>query len=316
MEEKINVIWLGVNPDFLRKIGEAHGFLDASSNSLPPELVLCVDWSTRDKKKLRNYRASGLPSFLIMQEPSVVIPKHLVGKIKREFDYVVTVGRLGGDANINWPQAWDSISNLSSPRKNRGVVINADKWSAVYGELYSLRRKIVNLDERIDLFGSGWSDSPMIRIKRAISAIGFAVLNGRVPKIQIVFDVFKRPLHHLGKSIDKIETLKNYRYSIVIENSQEYMSEKLFDCLFAGTIPVYVGANLDNLGIPENLVVVAEPTFEAIQLGIEKALSMDLKKFHKELRTWLDDPAVIDHWAESHVLPELFARLRSAHQNN
>lgn len=314
MEEKINAIWLGVNPDYLKKSGEAQGFLDASSNSFDPEIVVCVDWSTRDKKRIKTFRKLGLPAFLIMQEPSVVIPQHRVNKIKRNFDYVVTVGRSGGDASINWPQSWDSITKNKIPRQNRGVLINADKWSAISGELYSLRRKVVNSDGRIDLFGSGWNDAVLLRIKRAISALGIAVISGRIPKLQIVFDVLRRPLNYQGKSIDKIETLESYKCSIVIENSQEYMSEKLFDSLFAGTIPVYVGANLVDSGIPENLVVVAKPKLEAIQAGIDKALSMDLKKFHAELSTWLTDSSVMQAWDANHVMPALFAKLRAAYQ--
>ena len=46
------------------------------------------------------------------------------------------------------------------------------------------------------------------------------------------------PLHH------KIDGLKDYRFSIVIENSIEdlYFTEKILDCFLSGTIPVYVGS--------------------------------------------------------------------------
>jgi len=46
------------------------------------------------------------------------------------------------------------------------------------------------------------------------------------------------------KSFDqKVEGLKDYRYSVVIENSRvnSYFSEKLLDCLLTGTIPIYWG---------------------------------------------------------------------------
>ncbi len=43
---------------------------------------------------------------------------------------------------------------------------------------------------------------------------------------------------------NKIEALKDYRYSIVVENEQSdlWMTEKLNDCFATGTIPVYWGA--------------------------------------------------------------------------
>ena len=41
----------------------------------------------------------------------------------------------------------------------------------------------------------------------------------------------------------KIEALKDYYFSIIIENSVEdaYFTEKLIDCLLSGTIPIYLG---------------------------------------------------------------------------
>lgn len=42
---------------------------------------------------------------------------------------------------------------------------------------------------------------------------------------------------------DKLEALKDYRFSIVIENTKQdyYFSEKLLDCFTTGTIPIYWG---------------------------------------------------------------------------
>jgi hypothetical protein len=41
----------------------------------------------------------------------------------------------------------------------------------------------------------------------------------------------------------KIEGLKDYRFSVCIENTKQdyYFSEKLMDCFLSGTIPIYWG---------------------------------------------------------------------------
>jgi len=60
-----------------------------------------------------------------------------------------------------------------------------------------------------------------------------------------------------GKQIDyKIDSLKDYKFSIIIENSIEdlYFTEKILDCFLTGTIPIYVGSKsivdlFDNEGI-------------------------------------------------------------------
>lgn len=64
-----------------------------------------------------------------------------------------------------------------------------------------------------------------------------------------VIERFKRefPIDVMGGGYkpfkDKIDSVKDYRYSIVIENSQvdSYFTEKIMDCLVVGTIPIYWG---------------------------------------------------------------------------
>jgi hypothetical protein len=51
-------------------------------------------------------------------------------------------------------------------------------------------------------------------------------------------------LAYRGTTDDKLGLLGQYRFALAMENTRfkGYVSEKLFDCLFAGTIPVYDGA--------------------------------------------------------------------------
>lgn len=47
-----------------------------------------------------------------------------------------------------------------------------------------------------------------------------------------------------GPVAKKLETLGQYRFSLCLENSifEGYVSEKIFDCFFTGTIPIYLGS--------------------------------------------------------------------------
>lgn len=64
--------------------------------------------------------------------------------------------------------------------------------------------------------------------------------------------------NYRGAPVDKIATLKNYRFSICYENIFDvkgYITEKIFDCFAAGTIPIYWGASNVQDYIPENCFI-------------------------------------------------------------
>lgn len=88
---------------------------------------------------------------------------------------------------------------------------------------------------------------------------------------------------------DKLDALQNYRFSIVIENSNtaHYFSEKFTDCVIAGAYPLYYGCpNLDHY-FPKNSFVRIniEDTKSSIQT-INNAIEQDLDQlFRPELRT-------------------------------
>lgn len=107
---------------------------------------------------------------------------------------------------------------LASTYRMRGV------WTVP--NLYRERLRIVETfgsDPGFDLYGVGW-DRPVVR-----APSGFRETLGRC---------------YRGVADDKHDVLGNYRFALCIENTRfpGYISEKLFDCFFTGTIPVYLGA--------------------------------------------------------------------------
>ena len=61
-----------------------------------------------------------------------------------------------------------------------------------------------------------------------------------------------------GSIRSKHEILEEYKFSICYENARDipgYITEKIFDCFFAGCIPVYWGASNITQYIPENTFI-------------------------------------------------------------
>jgi hypothetical protein len=60
-----------------------------------------------------------------------------------------------------------------------------------------------------------------------------------------------------GPVAEKLTTLADYKFSLCLENSRfdGYVSEKIFDCFFTGTIPIYLGApDIERYVPPETFV--------------------------------------------------------------
>ncbi|MDR3642624.1 MAG: glycosyltransferase family 10 [Candidatus Doudnabacteria bacterium] len=91
-------------------------------------------------------------------------------------------------------------------------------------EIYSLRQRVINLMATrggFDLYGVGWDRG--------------GLNPGDTSNIKKVYR---------GKVDDKTETLRQYKFAFCFENSvfPGYVTEKIFDVMFAGCVPVYNGA--------------------------------------------------------------------------
>ncbi len=115
------------------------------------------------------------------------------------------------------------------------------------GELVSTRHKLVSAFETyapgaVDVYGDGWKE----RSNR-------------------FFDKFvnnKPPSSAKGRlDSNKLEVLGNYKFNFCFENCQNdcgYISEKIFDALFADTVPVYLGNRSVERYIPSDCFVNAQ----------------------------------------------------------
>lgn len=100
-------------------------------------------------------------------------------------------------------------------------------------------------------FGGCWIQNKDLRLNTKRKNVSIVVsnkkfLSGHKLRHQIVqkygsrIDVFGRGYKPIN---DKIESLADYRFQIVVENSRKdfWFTEKIIDCFLTGTIPVYCG---------------------------------------------------------------------------
>ena len=213
---------------------------EANKNGVPLSRRALVLWEPQIVEKER-YSKKVLEQYGIIYAPSPIWAKHVSGK------------------SFNWPQ--DKVMAIEGEsewllRDKKFVVIQGNKFLARKGELYSLRRRVIKkLEKRIDLFGTNWNKGLAFDWLHWSSS----AINSSPTEISIksIFGIGRSYRNYCGESTNKRETLSKYRYAIVIENSADFVSEKLFDCISAGCIVVYVGPKLEKFNIDDKKLILS-----------------------------------------------------------
>ena len=261
--------------------------------------MLCFDLIP-DENYFRNKPAAKF--YLIRTEPPIVLPDLYKKFNILKFTKVISVGSdpLKFKNTIFWPQTWLHETFQNRVRiNNKPILINSDLLSLKVGEMYSFRRKIlIKIPETI-LYGRGWNKTLIARIKVVLlEFLKFIKIPGKI-KLSWLSYYFRSMSNYAGELNDKSEALKNYKYSIVIENSLNYLSEKLFDSLASGCIPIYIGPSLANYQIPIGLVIESEPDVESVKTSLSKAESINYEAWKKSAGEWLSSTTTVNLWDKS-----------------
>lgn len=283
----------------------AQGF-NVTLNPDSAEYFVCVDHCPSDLRSARRMGITRERSVLIRNEPTVVSPENRDSVVRKEYALIIDMGRPSSISKnmLPWPQQWPSEEFEpvdKYQRKNRIVLINANKISFLPGELYSLRRASLSKFDSIDLFGQGWDMSFGEKIKHYLSNLWIALKSGQLPRFSRGRYFFRNYDNWKGAPADKREIAKSYKFALIIENSKEFITEKLFDALFSGCIPVYVGPKLEEFEIPNTLYMQAEDNLESIELAIASAKQIDYTKWRAIKDEWLSKENVKDLWSADSV---------------
>ena len=121
------------------------------------------------------------------------------------------------------------------------ILLNSNaRPRTLFKEFYGERLKAIKYFSNVpgfDLYGGGWD---------------------KTPRHPLHFH-YKKYVHRVwrGKAGDKMEVLSQYKFAICYENApyNGYVTEKIYDCLAAGTIPIYLGAPDIKEIVPDNCFI-------------------------------------------------------------
>lgn len=173
---------------------------------------------------------------LLLFEGLVGMPENYNSKLHAMFPVVFTWNDTLVDGKhyykYKWPQSvqWPDIETIPFQERKLLVNISANKYSHHTLELYSERRVAIKYFEKtlpnnFDLYGIGWN-YPATRRQRLLK--------------------FTAPyyLSYRGTTDSKATVFSHYRFALCYENAcvPGWITEKIFDCMRSGCVPVYLGA--------------------------------------------------------------------------
>jgi hypothetical protein len=254
------------------------------------------------------------PRILVLQEPEVVWPNNANKGFRESFDYVIEIGRPDGSARVPWPTKWpDDYSQYFAVNKlQSAVLIASNRLSFFDNELYSLRREIVRKVNSVSVYGRDWNLSLPHRVGKYCIEFTATLAKGKIPKLSRGRYFFTRNGGLVSEVADKFRINSMYKVSLVLENSTEYVSEKILEAILCGSIPVYVGSNPKAFGIPAELYVSTEAKVDSVLFSIDEALKMDYEVWKNRALSWLAESQAAKKWRLEQFWQDLDQLLRAS----
>ena len=197
-------------------------------------------------------------SYLLLFESELIKPENWDLKKHKFFNKIFTWNDKIIDNKkyfkINFSHLFpENINKDLSKKEKLCTLIAGNKKSNHPLELYSKRVEAIrwfekNYPKDFDFYGIGWDE-----YKPTNKYIRFAFRKLQLSKLfKPNFPSYK------GKVDSKKEVLEKYKFAICYENARDidgYITEKIFDCFFAGCIPIYWGANNVTEHIPKECFI-------------------------------------------------------------
>jgi hypothetical protein len=257
-------------------------------NTIPDSEIVIFS----DMPKAIPPKASGQRFYLLAVESVAVHPINFQLKRYKYFDKIFTWKDdiIDGDkiVKINYSFLFPVDLGFSIKNKKKLVCLVANrKRSPHKSELYTERIKVINWFENnypdeFDLFGAGWEK---------LHARNFA--DKIVKRLKYKQVVKTKPYTcYKGTASPKIPILRNYKFNICYENIRDipgYITEKIFDCFFAGCVPVYWGADNVTDHIPKECFVDKRvfKTYEELYHYMKNMSDDDYKKYLDNIKSFL-----------------------------
>ncbi|QWD91099.1 glycosyltransferase family 10 domain-containing protein [Polynucleobacter sp. MWH-Braz-FAM2G] len=271
--------------DCLRPFIELHkalaqeGIILATADELPiceADAVLCLNMPQYDHLMWQKVVERGIPVHVIALESEYIHPLNadptLIARCTTIFTYRDDVVDGVKFQSIRFAQQLRPPLRRPWVGRKFACMVSGNKASSHPNELYSRRLELIRWYDKhhqdmFDLFGTDWEvPAPSNLCMRVVRRLP-VLKNLMAPKLRV----------YRGTISQKLDTLAGYRFNFCYENfnsPEGWITEKIFDAMFAGCVPIYWGPNNISYHIPASCYIDASKLSEP-QAIHEQLMSLD-----------------------------------------
>jgi hypothetical protein len=282
--------------------------------------VFFSDYPTRFNTYFRALQRAGHPDVnLVINEPSIVRPDSYKLAAHKPFRRVMTYKK---ELCARDPEKYVqfSLPCMPQPRpeplpfgeRKLCCLIQSymvlDKPTALFSERIRAARWFeANAAKDFDLMGTEWD---RILLPGPLSFLNFALRAAYRRVWPLTVLKVRRFPSYIGPNVKgKHRTLLDYRFCLSYENSVEddYISEKLFDCFYAGCVPVYLGApNITDYVPAAAFIDKRKFSYDELYRYLSKMTESEYNGYLRAADDFLRSPAMRPFTPEGFV--EIFTR--------
>ena len=217
---------------------------------------------------------------LILLEPPSVMPENYNSSSWNSFNLVILLSPwrsffYGMSHIVFQPLKRQEIMSKDKFRQSRITLINDFKFGSVTSSLYGWRLKLLKkLSQKgveVKVFGPNWNMSRTLEVRKRWAATRRAIGNPNFDLLEAWSSLFFRPKDYCGQAPNKLSTLSEFEYTIVVENDKYSLTEKLFDAVFSGVKVFYRGPKLSEFEYLDSLCAqLPEEVDDAVEMILSR----------------------------------------------
>ena len=333
------------NNQFLRAFQKSSFHISDLNES---DILISINHSNSLYKSFMESGKTKKHCVLIRIEPYSVFPAQYSKRITDKYGLIISVGYKESDEGkyfyvgfpySSLPNPNAQLTNGTSARQiiesegfeelftlnhwlNRKILISliaSNKVSATSKNNYSLRRDLAYSFpmHTLNVYGGLWDANFLKKLDHRLRVAIHAIRNRTFPNpLSIYGSFFRRYKNFIGKLENKQSFVKDSKFSLIVENSNDKVTEKLFDALINGSIPIYYGPKLETMGIPGHKISLAGDNTKYIEEKVANISDQEVTLILIEIKRFLTSQSFLDYWTEESVYQKIIEKIQKFYQNN